>query len=143
MELTNDNDVILKDYYKSQKNPVKPCNKNTKSHWWRFTPYDWEETIYWFIKHLTLPVVAVIIIAIILVIQFFENPILDSIGYILASVAFFCALSVTREFLRARKYKIPIGEIKVDIDENNQEKEGLDKRPLNNITEPIFKIGFV
>ncbi|HUW88975.1 MAG TPA: CapA family protein [Candidatus Nanopelagicaceae bacterium] len=143
MVLTTVNDEILDDYYTTKPYSVKPCNNNTKTHWWGFTPYDLEETIYWGIKHLTLPGIAVLIIAIILVLRLFESPIMDSIVYILGSVAGFSILSVIRECMRARKYKIPKGEIKVRYDNRTQDEDKLFKIPLNKITEPKFKIGFV
>lgn len=143
MVLTTVDGEILDIYYTTSPGFVKPCNNNIKTHWWRFTPYDLEETIYWGVKHLTLPGIAVLIIAIILVSRLFKNPIMDSIVYILGSVAGFSILSVIRECLRARKYKIPNGEIKVRYDDSTQDEEELFKISLNKITEPMFKIGFV
>lgn len=142
MVITTVNNIILDTYY-SQTGAVAPCNRNTKTRWGRVSPYDGEETIYWAFKHLTLPGIGVLIVAIILIVQLFKNPIWDAIVAILGISAVVFILSYIRELIRSKIYKIPNGEIKVGYDYSGENIEELFRIPLNTITEPKFKIGLV
>ena len=55
MKFTTKNGEKLSDYYKKNLTYGRKCQANNKTHWWRLTPYDFQETFYYFCKHLALP----------------------------------------------------------------------------------------
>lgn len=134
MTLTTVNGQILNVYYSLPLNLVGDCNKDNNTRLFGITPYDTQETIYWICKHLALPGIAALLIPIVIFLRIFENPIIEYTSYILWIIASFFILSVTRERIRARKFKIARGE----IDYNEKIKE-----QLNTLDKVNFKIGFV
>jgi hypothetical protein len=149
MNLTTKKDEILEDYYKNRR-IVPPCKTSTKTRWYRISPYDWEESIYWGFKHIALPGIGILIIGILLIIRLYGDLVRESVVYILVILAVVFIASYVREYLRANIYRIPakdygisVKEIDVTYDYPNEDREKLFKIPLNTITGPKFKIGFV
>jgi len=83
MKLTTKNGKDLSDYYDHHIQFGRNCEKNNKTHWWRLTPYDFQETLYYFCKHLALPSAGVIIFLIFLILQIFNIYISDLLKIIL------------------------------------------------------------
>lgn len=152
MVLTTKQGTKLDDYYDPRPVLKGCCNDKSKTCCLRLSPYDKQETIYWFIKHLTLPGVAVALIIIILILRLFDNPIFDSTIYILGIVAGFFLLSIARERGRSIHYKIKEGrindkiiiwEVKATREEDQEEYPEEFTVKLNTITKTDYTIGFV
>ena len=143
MKLTTKNGKDLSDYYDHHIQFGRNCEKNNKTHWWRLTPYDFQETLYYFCKHLALPSVGVIIFLIFLILQILNIPISDLLKNIVLLSAVLILLSVGRECIRAWKYRITKGKIKDVYNYQKDKEESLFRICTNTISQTNIRIGFV
>lgn len=145
MILTTLNGITLGNYYCTKQGCYGDYCFDLKPHWWRLTPYNIHETLFWFSKHIALPGIASLIIPTIILLRFFKNPIIVGINYILYLTAFFLIFSVIRELFRFHKYKMEVKDglidVKIPYDLNNE--AALFTHPLNEISKTKFTIGFV
>ncbi|NHJ21736.1 MAG: hypothetical protein EAX91_12385 [Candidatus Lokiarchaeota archaeon] len=140
MALTNNNGDLLDNYYGTNivngvvtgphPAPVSPCDQSTTFNKWG-NPYDLQETIYWIIKMIILPILASILVIFIIILPTFENPIFVAINAVLAPIASIYILIVARESARAIWNRIP-NDLRVTSG-----------TPLNDISAVQFRIGFV
>lgn len=147
MVLTTDNDTELNAYYREQPNCEGHWNNDAITHWWHITPYGTHETIYWFVRYLTVPGLGVGFIIAMMVLQYSDNPIYESLIYFLGTIGGFMVLDVVRERLRAIHYRIKDDEIKCEIKAKEsyspEEEEEEFTFNLNKIDDPKYTIGFV
>ncbi len=140
MELTNDIGDILNDYYGTNPGVVSaarihpasvfPCDNSTDFSLWG-NPYDLQEFIYWCIKMLVLPILAISLVFWSNIFSTFENPVFGIISSILTPIAGIFIFIMVKESVRATQNRIS----------NNQlVQSGV---PLNTLDRVDFKIGFV
>jgi len=143
------NGIVLSDYYSLPPQAPQGCFGDycfdLKPNWWRLTPYNFHETLFWFSKHIALPGTASILIPIVIILRFFKNPIIVGISYILYLIALSLIFSFVREGIRYFKYRIKIkkGLIGVKIPYDLTKEEALFTHHLNEISRTDFTIGFV
>ncbi len=143
MRLTTKYGILLEDYYRTHSPYRRNCQINNRTHWWRLTPYDLQESIYYFCKHLALPSFGVISLLLSLFFRSFNIPFSDFlIGFFLYSSILFL-LSVGREILRTIKYRIRYGKISDIYDYPIEEEETLFQICTNRISQTNLKIAFV
>lgn len=138
----------LRTYYNRNQVYVGNCKQDSHTHWWGFTPYNIQETIYWAIRMLALPLAATVIFIIIFQVGLgsFENPIIQYVSYILLYIANTLLTSYAREVARAQLYKIRESDGLLDEREANAL---IDKIlppytiHLNKIDPVLYEIGFV
>ena len=143
MQFKTQRGILLNTYYGT---PQGLCGKNynpiiaQKS---GISPYEGDETIYYFCKHLALPGIAIVLFVVMLFFRFFNNPYFNIIQYILLVLGILFFVSVGRELIRGFKYKI-----KEDVIYEpgpyvlNREAASF-THILNTIGTPTYKIGFV
>ena len=73
------------------------------------SPYKGDETFYYFCKHLALPGIAGVLIPLTIIFGIFENSLIETLSYVVYSIAAILLLSVGREFVRGLRYKIKEG----------------------------------
>ncbi|MFW9875406.1 MAG: CapA family protein [Candidatus Thorarchaeota archaeon] len=130
--LTKDNEE-LNDYYQRQQRQQTyegNCDESNKTHWWGFTPYDFQETIYYSYRMLVLPGAITTIVIFLIIIGVYENVIIGVISTFLTYIASLLISIYIREKRRERRCAIP-------------DSEKLTTSPLNEIKETKFRIGFV
>ncbi len=145
MILTTLNGMILSEYYSTDQGGFGDYCFELKPNWWRLTPYNFHETLFWFSKHIALPGIATLILPIAMILRIFNNPIIVGINYILYIIAISLIASFIREVIRFYKYKIKEknGLIDVKIPYNLNNEAALFTHPLNEISRTKFTIGFV
>ena len=108
-----------------------------------FSPYEGDETVYYFFKHIALPGIAIVFFVVVLLFRMFTNFFSDILQNILLTIGVLFFLSVGRELVRGMKYKI-----KQDVIYEpgpyvfNREAASF-THTLNEIVETKYKIGFV
>ena len=133
----------LDDFYRSTPGLCGGSNTVIKAKKCRFTPYEIDETLYYFFKHLALPATAAVFIFAMIFFRFFSsflNKYVNTIFFILAALLF---LSVGRELIRAWKYKIRVDTIFLPGPYIIKRKAEIYTQTINNITTTKYKIGFV
>jgi len=145
----DDNETELRSYYNANSGYDGSCTQNYKAKWWRFTPYDWQETKYYIIKMVALPIVAAVIFIIIFQVGLgsFNNPIIQLISTILFYIASFFFTSYSREVIRAEINEITVADGLIDEEQDPNNLIDATAPPftihLNKISPPLFEIGFV
>ena len=141
------NRTDLRAYYNANPGYVNNCGRNNNTDWWRFTPYNWQETKYWILKMVALPLAATVIFIFIFQIGLgsFNDPIIQFISYILLFIANIFLTSYSREVIRAEMYEITVadGLIDVPVPYDINQEETLFRFNLNPIGPTKFTIGFV
>ncbi|MFW9950874.1 MAG: hypothetical protein ACFFKA_12210, partial [Candidatus Thorarchaeota archaeon] len=137
MALNHPSGINLNNYYNANLGYVAPCARNSHVRWYS-SCYDVQETIYYFIKFLALPLAASFIFFIIFYLGFYNIPELQLISSILTFIAVLFLTTYIRERVRARIFRIRNGLIDV-YDPSNP----LMNFTLNNISQAKFTIGFV
>jgi len=124
-----------------------PCEDSDETDWWRFSPYNWEETKYYIIKMFALPLGASIVYFLIFILSLYNNPVIHITNSILVFIGGLFLNSYRRERRRAREYEITVadGLIDVPIPYDVDQEESLFKFNLNTLspTAPKYTIGFV
>jgi len=124
-----------------------PCEDSDETDWWRFSPYNWEETKYYIIKMFALPLGASIVYFLIFILSLYNNPVIHITNSILVFIGGLFLNSYRRERRRAREYEITVadGLIDVPIPYDVTQEASLFKFNLNPLspTAPKFTIGFV
>lgn len=137
----------LTDFYDRHPCLTRPCEDSEKTDWWRFSPYNWEETKYYILKMFALPLGAAVVFFFVSLLISYNNPILHFISTILIFIGTIFLNSFNRERRRARRYEITVqdGLEDVTIPYNVAREEDLFKFNLNTLspTAPKFNIGFV
>ncbi len=145
MVLNEPNGTELNSYYTNNEGYNGNCEEEDKSKWWRFTPYDRQETIYWGIRLIALPLVASAFFIVVFYMGFYNNPILQHISVILIFVANIFLTSYARELVRARIYEITVEQGLIDVvaPYDVTREEELFKFNVNPTSPKVFTIGFV
>ena len=143
MKLQTSADVPLDDYYNSPEGKSGGIEGNIKAEKMGISPYEIEETIYYFGKHLALPGIAGVLIPLTIIFGIFDNSLIAILSYIIYTLAAILLLSVGRELIRGLRYKIKDGVIYLPGPYViKREAENYAPR-INEITETKYKIGFV
>ena len=136
-------------YYNGHSSYTVNCPQTSHTTWWRVTPYNRQETLYWILRMIALPLAAAVILIVIFQVGLgsFSNPVIQGISYILFYIASIFLTSYSRELERAALYRITLADGLID------EKEDPDGRinlvagaftlTLNNIHPVQYRIGFV
>lgn len=142
MIFETENGDPLNEYYGSQQGL---CGGNVKSTAQNsgFSPYEGDETAYYFAKHIALPGIAIVLFVIMLLLRMFNNFLGDIFQYILLALGVLFFLSVGREFVRGLKYKIKQDVIYEPGPYVFNREAASYTHILNNIVETRYKIGFV
>lgn len=143
MQLYTSTGVLLDAYYRSAPGLCGGSTTVIKAKKCRFTPYEIDETLYYFCKHLALPAAAAVFIFAMIFFRFFSsflNKYVNTIFFILAVLLF---LSVGRELIRAWKYKIRVDAIFLPGPYIIKRKAEIYTQTINKITTTKYKIGFV
>ena len=147
MRLLAPDEGDLTDFYDRNPCLTLPCEDSEKTDWWRFTPYNWEETKYYILKMFALPLGAAVVFFFISLLISYNNPILHFISTILFFIGSIFLNSFNRERRRASRYEITVedGLEDVTIPYDVAREEELFKFNLNKLspTDPKFTIGFV
>jgi len=143
MELQTLKDKSLDDYYNSPEGKSGGIEKGIKAEKMGISPYEIEETIYYFGKHLALPGIVGIFIPLTIIFGIFENSFIETLSYIIYALAAILLLSVGRELVRGWRYKIKEGALYLPGPYIiKREAENYDPC-INEITETKYTIGFV
>lgn len=132
-------------YYDHYPCLTPPWRDSDHTDWWRFSPYDREETRDYFIRMLALPLGAALAFFFIFFLSSYNSPILHLTSTILVFIATIFLNSCIRERNRAREYEITVadGLIDVPIPYNVAQEHTLFKFKLNTIQNPHkYTIGF-
>jgi hypothetical protein len=147
MVLTTKDDIELDVYYEGQHNFGECCNNDVITHWWNFSPYGSQEAIYWIIRYLTVPGLAMGFIISMNVLGLFENPLYELFIYFLGIIGGFMLVDVAKERFRAIHYRIKDDEkiyvIKAKETYSPKEEEEEFTFTLNKIDDIKYTIGFV
>ena len=132
MKITRDGTQELGPYYERISSAVYPCDPSDKTKCCAFTPYTKKETINWILKMLVLPgVIAGFIIAV-LILELYNNLVIQILSSVCTTIATFLVYLYSREKILAEYHKIRNYEVL---------KPGITCK-LNKIKEE-FSIGFV
>ena len=142
MELQTSNGVSLDDYYGSQQG-LCGGNVNSTAQKAGFSPYEGDETVYYFCKHIALPGIAIGLFVVLLLFRRFNNLFGDITQYILLALGVLFFLSVGREFVRGIKYKIKQDVIFEPGPYVFNREAASYTHILNNIVNTRYTIGFV
>ncbi|NVM17658.1 MAG: CapA family protein, partial [Candidatus Lokiarchaeota archaeon] len=143
MELQTIAGKSLDDYYSSPEGRSGGEDEVIKAEKWGISPYEIEETIYYFGKHLALPGIAGVLIPLTIIFGIFDNSLIAILSYIIYALAAILLLSVGRELIRGWRYKIKEGAIYLPGPYYFR-REAEDYTPrINEISKPKYKIGFV
>jgi hypothetical protein len=151
MVLKAPNDGKLQDYYDNGGNHdyTGDCNQSNRTKWWLFTPYNAEETKYWLLKMLALPLGASLIFIFVFQIGFgsINNQIIEWISYLLIFVGNIFLTSYIRELMRAQANKIRFTDGLIDEHVNPDGKitvvDDAFTYELNKIDPVKYTIGFL
>jgi len=139
----------MDNYYNGNRGTTNTCPNNADTVWWGVTPYNRQETFYWFIKMIALPLVPAVIFIIIFRVGLgdFNDPIIQWISNILLFVGNIFLTSHIRETVRASIYSIdPIDGL---IDEGNDPSGIVVPSTnhftvhLNSLSQVQYEIGFL
>ncbi len=143
MRLETSKDIPLDEYYSSEEGINGGQPKAIKAEKWGISPYEIEETIYYFGKHLALPGIAGVLIPLTIIFGIFENSLIEILSYVVYAVAAILLLSVGRELIRGWRYKIKEGVVYLP-GPYYFKREAEDYTPcINEISETKYRIGFV
>jgi hypothetical protein len=148
MVLNAPNGTDLRAYYTGHPGYVGNCLNNTKTNRLGFTPYNIQETIYWFIKMLALPIVATLLFFLVFQagLGSFDNPIIQNISYVLVFIGNIFMTSYIRELARARWYRIRENQGLIDERDANTLIDNAEPPftvHLNQLARVDYNIGFV
>ena len=139
----------LEDYYNTNPPVKSPCNESKKTKWWclmSYTPYNFLETLNYFVKMLVLPgvIAFLIVLLIILTTGDIENLILLTIITSLTYTAsiFISIYARDRSLTWYHRIKEDGKVEKITPEENNTTVYRYELE-LNPIKEPKYKIGFI
>ncbi|NHJ21735.1 MAG: hypothetical protein EAX91_12380 [Candidatus Lokiarchaeota archaeon] len=144
MKLQTSKDIPLDEYYSSEEGKSGGQVQPIKAEKWGISPYEIEETLYYFCKQVALPGLAGVLIPLTIFFGIFENSFIETLSYIIYGVAAILLISVGREYIRGLRYKIKEGVIYLP-GPYYLKHEAEDYSPIiNEISdEPKYKIGFV
>jgi len=143
MKIQNSDGKSLEEYYSSPEGETGGKDRVIKAEKWGISPYEIEETIYYFGKHLALPGIAGVLIPLTIIFGIFENSFIAILSYIIYALAAILLLSVGRELARGWRYKIKEGVIYLPGPYYFKRKAEDYTPSINEITETKYKIGFV
>jgi len=135
MKITQDKDgrKDIDQYYVENPRPLSTDESSYEPKWYRFTPYDLEETINWVIKMLVLPGAISILIIVYVTFQMYNNLVLQFTSSVLTVISTFLIWIYLREKALEELHKIP---------QSKRLTEGL-TRNFNSNVDPKLTIGFV
>lgn len=143
MKLQTSKGIPLDRYYSSKEGISGGQQKPIKAKKWGISPYEIEETIYYFGKHLALPGIAGLLIPLMIIFGIFDNSLFETLSYVVYTIAAILLLSVGRELIRGWRYKIKEGVIYLPGPYYFR-REAEDYVPrINEISEIKYRIGFV
>jgi len=149
MVLNAPNGEDLAVYYNRHPGYTGNCPQTSHTTWWRVTPYNWQETLYYIIRMLVLPLAAAVILFVIFQVGLgsFSNPVIQWFSNILFFIASVFFTSFTRELARARLYRITLADGLIDENEDPNGRINFVANAftltLNNIHPVQYRIGFV
>ena len=110
MTLTTFNGKTLNNYYCTPQGCYGDYCFDLKPHWWRLTPYNIHETLFWISKHIALPGIASLIIPLLIFLQLIreKNPIIEGINYILYIIAISLIFIQINPYLILKPYTFPM-----------------------------------
>lgn len=143
MKLETIKDIPLEEYYSSEKGINGGQPNAIKAEKWGISPYELEETIYYFGKHLALPGIAGVLIPLMIIFGIFDNTLIETLSYVVYIISAILLLSVGREYIRGLKYKIKEGVIYLPGPYYFRREAENYTPNINKITETKYRIGFV
>ena len=143
IDLKTDTGESLNGFYDEPDDIIEEDREVKEADKMGFSPYEGGETFYYFIKHLALPGIVVLLLPLLFIFGIFENSFIGILGYFFSFIAAILLLSVGREFLRGFRYKIKKGVIYLPGPYVFRRQADEYTTSINDITEPIYKIGFV
>ena len=143
MLLYTSNGVLLNDYYRSSVGICGSGGRVVGASKCGISPYELDETIYYFCKHLALPGFAAVFIFIMIFFRFFSSFLIMYFRNIFLILAVLLFLSVGRELIRAWKYKIRDDVIFLPGPYILNRKAEIYTQTINKITTTKYIIGFV
>lgn len=143
MILQTSSGIPLDTYYRLHPGLYGCFNIDIKAKKWAFTPYEIDETLYYFCKHLALPGIAAVLILLIIIFRIFKFVFIEYVNYLLIILTIIFFLSVGRELIRGWIYRIEEGLIfSPRLLLFKREAESY-THTINATTKTCYKLGFV